>query len=108
MATLLIPNDTEVEAYTFTMLLDGVLYRLSFKFNARDEFWFLNVFDGVTGEIVRAGVKVVAGWDLFMRWKQPERPAGNLISVPQGSAGTEATAIGELGADVLLAYVEAG
>jgi len=104
-SVFVLPNDIELSAYTFELPLDGKLFLMRFKFNIRDSFWYMDLSNGLTGALLRAGIKIVSQWDLLRLYREPERPAGQIIPVPQGEAGLEATVLGQLGSDVLMTYI---
>jgi hypothetical protein len=105
MATVFeMPLSTTLAAYSLETPLDGKLFRFQFKFNVRDSFWYMELSNGLTGELLRAGIKLVSQWDLLRLYQDPTRPAGQLVPVPQGEPGMEATVLGQLGKDVLLTY----
>jgi hypothetical protein len=104
-SVFVLPNDTELTAYTFEVTLDGRLFFMQFKFNVRDSFWYMELSDGLTGAMLRSGIKIVSQWDLLRLYQEPERPAGTIIPIPLGEDGLEATALGQLGSDVLLTYI---
>lgn len=90
--------------YEFQVPLNERLYRMEFIFNTRDDFWYLNLYDALSGDALRYGLKVVSEWDLLRLYSGPRDP-GSLVPVPQGAAGTEANTLEALGTDVLLTYV---
>ena len=67
MATLKIPVRVVPKAYTMTLELDGLYLDLSFRFNARDDHWFVSV--GKNGVLLLSGVKVVHSEDLFAQFE---------------------------------------
>lgn len=102
MAVFTLPADATQANYEFETDLDGVAFRFSFKYNERDDSWNMNVLD-VEGNILRAGIKVVTNWSMFLRWIQQGRPDGDVFSVALGGISRPAT-LGELGDGVVLAY----
>ena len=104
-SVFVLPNDPDQSFYTLEVALDGRLYGMRFKFNARDSFWYMDLSDAQSGAILRGGIKIVSQWDLLRTYQGLARPAGIVLPVPQGAAGTEATALGQLGKDLLLTYI---
>lgn len=56
---LVIPVQSGTDAFTQTVDLDGSLYSLAFRWNARDERWMLDVLSA--GAPIISGVKLVTG-----------------------------------------------
>ena len=103
MAVTELPTSTTDANYIFTVELDDVEFQLSFKFNSRDDAWFLTILD--TDDVVlRAGIKVVNEWTLLRLWNAG--PAGEIIAVNQGDVPAPPT-LNQLGAEVLLTYLDA-
>lgn len=98
------PSSNTLEAYDYRIDMDGVLYHLTFRFNARDEFWYMDVQDGLDDTNLRMGVKLVSQWELLRTYKAAKAPEGKLTLIPQGADGLEAQTIAALGLDVLLTY----
>lgn len=94
----------QIASYEIQVPLDDVLFKLVFNFNERDSFWYMDVRDGLTDTIVRAGVKVVSQWDLLRLCKIAGRPDGQFVAVPKGAEGIEADTLQSLGTEVLLTY----
>jgi hypothetical protein len=94
-----------VTSYEFQVQLDGQLFTLSLLFNTRDSFWYMDIFRATDATLLRAGIKVVAEWDLLRLYQGEERPAGSIIAVSQGAEGAEARTLEQLGTDVLLTYL---
>lgn len=106
MAVFQLPTSTTDSFYVFEIELDGVLFRLEFKFNERDEAWYLNILD-VNDNQLRSGLRVVTDWALLIRWQDIEtRPAGEMIAVAQGDIARPAL-LTELGEQVILTYLDA-
>jgi hypothetical protein len=103
MAVFTLPIDPAQANYEFETPLDGVSFRFSLKFNARDGSWNMNVLDSA-GTILRSGLKVVTDWSLLLRWVDQGRPVGDILSVALGDISVPAI-LGELGDKVVLAYV---
>ena len=105
MTVSILPTSVTLANYSFTVDLDGVEFQLAFKFNERDDAWFLTLSD-VNGNILRAGLKVVNGWTLLRLWVDATAPAGDMIAVNQGEVSEPAT-LKQLGEEVLLTYLDA-
>lgn len=105
MSVFVLPTSVTSANYTFTVDLDGVEFQLSFKFNERDDAWFLTILD-VNGNVLRAGLKIVNEWFLLRLWQDSTAPAGELIPVNQGEVSAPPT-LKQLGEEVLLTYLDA-
>lgn len=66
MANIKIPARVDPKAYTMRVELDGLFYDLSFRFNARDDHWYMDVSFGDVVSIY--GVKVVHSEDLLRQF----------------------------------------
>jgi len=105
MAIDRLPLTIDVPFYDFEVELDGVEFKLEFRYNDRDNSWYMTVLD-TDDTILRAGIRVVTEWSLLRLWQEASRPAGNIISINQGVV-TEPPTLNQLGVDVLLNYVDA-
>lgn len=117
MSALLIPTPVGPDAPDRTMRtrLDGRDFLLRLVWNGRESRWYLTV-SGSSGDVLVAGVKVVANWPLlsttegqpYRRW-DPDLPPGDLMAVDLTQDGTP-PGIDELGEGkrVELTYFEAG
>jgi hypothetical protein len=104
MAITRLPTSTINANYVFTVELDGVEFKLSFKFNGRDDAWYFSILD--TNDVVlRAGLKVVNEWTLLRLWAEANRPGGEIIAVNQGNVPAPPT-LNQLGAEVVLTYLD--
>jgi hypothetical protein len=104
MSTFILPIE-QTRSHEFEVPLDNVLFRLRFTFNQRDSFWYMDIYNGTSGALLRAGVKLVTQWDLLRTWADTEqKPEGTLMMVPQGEAGLEATTLEMFGREALLTY----
>lgn len=99
-----IPLDELIAAAgnSFTIELVGDVFRLDFRYNDRDQRYYLSIFDEDNSPIVLS-VKVLLGFPLIARVTDPRRPKGDFIAVDVGAAA-EPT-IGTLGAGVDLVFV---
>ena len=103
MAVFGIPTSTTLPYYQLEVELDGVVYRLRFKFNERDEAWYLDFLD-LEDNFLRAGLRVVNDWTLLRLWQLASAPAGEMIAVSDEQQTTVAQ-IDELGKSVILTYL---
>lgn len=58
--------------------LDGVVYRLAFRWNARSEVWTMTVSDS-EGVVIRSEIPLVRDFPLLRRIADERRPPGDLI-----------------------------
>lgn len=100
-----IPTSTTLANYEFIIELDGVEFKMRFKYNSREDAWFFNILD-TNDVMLRAGLKVVNEWTLLRLWAEANRPRGELIAVNQGNVPAPPT-LNQLGAEVLLTYLDA-
>ena len=101
-----IPNTPDVPYYDFEVELDGVEFKLEFRFNNRDLSWYLTVYD-IEGEPLRAGLRIVNDWIITRLWKDESSPLGEIVSITQGDQSGVAS-LSELGRTVLLNYIDEG
>ena len=98
-------TSTTFTFYTVDVDLDGVTFRLQFKFNDRDSAWYMSIFSTADVEL-RTGIKVVSDWTLLRLWQEIQlRPAGEMIATTQGDIARPAL-VDELGAEVVLTYLD--
>ena len=90
--------------FSMDVELDGVEYQAEFKFNTRDDAWYMSLYD-IEGLPLRTGVRIVNGWQLFRTWTSEERIAGKLVSVNSGNL-SEPPNFSQFGLDAQLIYVE--
>lgn len=90
-------------AYNFEITLEGVIYRLYFRWNSRFEFWVMD-FQDRQGESILAGLKLVLDYELIRMFASDRLPKGALIAV---DSSRRLTRIGEndLGDPVKLLYI---
>lgn len=100
-----LPIIQEGPHFRFVTELEGLAYSFEFRWNDREEAWFLTVGDG-EGNPLAAGVRVVVNFPLLNRFRNPALPPGFLIAVD-----TEATerdpGFEDLGRRVVLTYATA-
>lgn len=78
----LIPTSSD-PFYTQTTTLDGTDYILEFRFNSREECWYLklSLTDATT---LIEGVKVVSNWPLLQKLVDARGPFGELVALAYG------------------------
>jgi len=105
MAIDLIPTSTTLPYYEFEVELDGVEFKLEFRYNDRDSSWYMTVLDSQDA-LLRAGIRVVLNWSLLRLWADVTAPDGALQTVNEGKVLLPPT-LNQLGAEVLLTYLDA-
>lgn len=96
-----LPTRVDIARYVLRVALSGVVFRLFFYFNRRDQAWYFDVTDPA-GVPLRSGMKVVSKTPLLRQWIQQGRPDGELI--PIDASSDVDPGIEELGERVLLVY----
>ncbi|HEY3817324.1 MAG TPA: hypothetical protein VGL81_09145 [Polyangiaceae bacterium] len=86
MTIQLIPCWSE-PSYFEMVTLEGTTYGLQFDYNQRCASWYMHVADSAGVDIYN-GVKLVTGFSLLKKCKDPRAPAGAIIVV---AAGTDQT-----------------
>ena len=75
----IVPVSNTDALYQQVTTLDGVDFILTFAYNLRDGFWYLDVLDQ-DGNVIVPNVKIVVNWDLLQRSTDPRKPAGALMA----------------------------
>lgn len=108
MATVIIPTDLATTTTLFfsqTTTLDGVPYLLTFRFNSREQCYYLQIASADGTTTYAQGIKLVSNYPLLRGYMTPP---GEMMAV--SLSGNDAPAgLGELGDGqrVELMYVEA-
>lgn len=78
---VVIPTAQGVPYYSVRTTLDGRDFGLRFRWNQREERWYLDLRDGA-GSLIAAGMKLVCNWPLlrYKKW-DPRTPPGELVVV---------------------------
>jgi hypothetical protein len=97
----LIPTDSAFLYWDQNVALDGVTYKLSFRYNNREEVYYLTIasLDGST--VYVAGLKLVS--DIYLLGPYTT-PPGELIAITSGNDDSPAS-VGDWGVRVNLYYV---
>jgi len=84
MADLSIPIvlDSESPSYDIAVTLDEIAYILRIEYNARDDSWFVSLYDE-SGELLIGSQPLIEGWPLFSRHKPTfaDMPQGDMYLV---------------------------
>jgi hypothetical protein len=73
-----IPLALDVPYFEQETQLDGVTYLLTFRWNDRQEMWFLTVSD-IDGDAIVSGLAMVQNWSLLRLVTDERRPPGRLV-----------------------------
>lgn len=105
MATYTIPLPIGLQSFTQQVELDGKVYDLLFKYNARESRWYMTIArNDVT---LLSGLKLVHGSDLLSQFKYVEDiPKGLLAIVDLNSLYADPDA-DTLGQTVVMRYTDA-
>lgn len=109
--SLLIPLRADLDAYVERVSLDGVDYDLAFRWNERDQQYYMSIFspdsptqsDGSRVALV-AGVPILVGTPFLRSVPGLDRPLGEFIALDTSGQMQEAGQR-DLGARVILVYV---
>lgn len=84
--------------------LDGLVYLLDFKYNQREDAFYLEIQDE-TGEHLAGPMKLVSNWSILKPFRYvPGLPPGEIIAVD--STGIDTPGFGSLGTTVPLWYLD--
>lgn len=104
MSALLVPLVAEGPFFGFSVELEGITYRLSFRWNDRPEQWVIDVLDGEGNALVQ-GVRGVIDVPLLQRFgPRDDLPPGWLMLLDSSGRGLDA-ALDDLGSRVELYYL---
>jgi Domain of unknown function (DUF6983) len=108
MAYLEIPVRSDIYSYTQKTAIEGIVYTLGLRYNARMERWVLDIMDA-SGVMLLAGVKLLVDIPLTYRFNGSiiSLPAGQFMIVDETGARRNPTR-DDLGDDIKLIYVEDG
>jgi hypothetical protein len=106
MGTRLLHTEPSARHYEYSVDLEGSTYVVELRWNARARAWFLSLFDRSRSAIA-VGRKVALGADLRGASADGRLPPGRLLALDTSGAGRDAGEA-DLGARVLLGYVESG
>ena len=99
-----IPTSQTLASYVQKTSLDGQTYTLEFRWNAREEFWYMNLLTADEDPIAM-GIKLVSDWSLLRRVTDPRKPPGALMAIDTTTSGVDA-GFDELGTRVMLLYFD--
>lgn len=92
----IIPTSPDDPFYTQISEIEGVDYTLTFRYNQREDRWYLTIGDSAGVDIVK-GIKLTLGEDLVKYYDRLGLFEGELFLVSTGAQ--ESPGMGELGID---------
>lgn len=104
MAVLIVPRDGALANYEFLIELQGVVFRLIFKFNQREDVWYFDLLDELQNPL-RSGIKIVVNYPLLARLRNLSRPSGDFLA-DDARSNLRPPDLDELGTTVPLTYIE--
>lgn len=102
MDPIILPTRTDYPHYEFEIDLEDVTFIFEFMWNGRDEAWYMSIFD-VTKTPLLSGRKVVLGFPLLSRFRDPRLPKGEINAIDTTGSNIE-PGLSDLGARVRLLY----
>ena len=96
-------DGTVFSRYEIEVELDGVVYRMDFRYNGRQQSWFMELADGV-GDVIRSGIRIVSSFPLTQRLASRNRPDGTLLGVITIGDEIDFPDLEQLGNEVTLTY----
>ena len=95
-----IPLDSTFPHFALQVELDSKTYGFEFRWNIREEAWFITLSDA-SGSPIASGQKLVVGFPLFIRVKDSRKFPGILTAEDLSGKGEEAL-VDDLGTRVQL------
>lgn len=98
-------NAPALKFFDLVVDLDGSDYQLIFRYNERENFWYIDVLDAA-GNPIRNGLKCVINWPLLRRCVLESRPPGSLMVLDARTEPAE-TGLDNFGSLAELIYADA-
>jgi len=86
------------------MDLDQVTYQLTFQYNFRENFWYMDLAD-VNGNTIRTGFKLTVGYYLLNQYRGNAVPPGNFIVLNLANDATIPLNFDTFGQQYQLVYI---
>lgn len=102
---IVIPTLTDTPRYTFEIELDKVDFHFDFEWNDRASHWYFSISDR-DHVLLLASRRIVVGFPLINRFRDPRLPAGMLDAIDTSGTDTD-PGFADLGDRVQLLYTEA-
>lgn len=99
---LVLPNVQDLARYSFELELDAVTFTFDFEWIDRSSHWLMSIADA-SGVALLSGRRVVIGFPLLNRYRDPRLPRGMLDAIDTSDTDTEA-GFADLGDRVKLIY----
>lgn len=104
MSVFALPVRNDAPHFDFFTNLDGERYGFEFKWNEREERWYMSVLDS-SGTDLLSGRKVVVGLSLIGRFSSSALPPGRIMAVDTQGTDT-APGLNDLGQRVQVLYFD--
>lgn len=88
-----IETDTTSYYWTQRVPLEGTTYAFSFRYNSREQVYYLQIAT-LDGTVQVGGIKLVSNWPLLQSCNNPNAPPGELVAA--ATASDTPAAFGEL------------
>lgn len=98
-----IPVETDDPHFTQVTSLDGTEFRLEFRFNEREQRFYMDLRDG-DGVDILVGVRLTVDWAPLRYLVDPRRPLGEIFITDSEGEGRDPR-LGDLGDRVKLFYL---
>lgn len=98
-----LPLFVDTPLYTERVTLNGREFLLRFDFTAKEDRWYLSIFDAA-GVAVRRGIKIIPQWDMLRLCADERQPRGVVFFADLRGSGSAAPAFADLGRRVALFY----
>jgi|GEM_PF-1566554 len=101
-----IRNAADNVAFYFIVDMDGTDYQCSFRWNSRDEAWYMSLYS-LDGTPIRTGIKLVVNWPVFRLDRSEVRPSGEVLFVDADEVPSDPVAFEGLGKNASMIYFPA-
>ena len=100
--TVIVPTRGDLANYDQTIELDGVVFGLRFRFNQRDDSWYVSLHDA-DGRAIRSGIKLIPNYGLLHTLRDAAGPIGDFVVVDVRAVPSPPT-LAELGGTSVFTY----
>lgn len=104
MAILQIPVANNLDAYSFSVILEQITYFFEFKYNGRRKRWLMDIYDQDKVPLIY-GMPMLTNVDVLGQYSQEELPPGNFLVFDLSGLNKNPEQF-DLGDTVLLLYEE--
>lgn len=88
MSIVGIPVRSDIPCYDYQINLEGSVYTLSFCYNDRNGFWYMDIADQ-NGTLILSGIKLVGGVLLNSQYPNISLPPGDFFIYDSTSKNTD-------------------